>query len=198
MTLAELFEWLEMENPADFEYFEQFAALAECEEELSVRQIYTVLSDVEPALLAELTENYFEDIFQGIPDEATDFHLLMTNIQRALCGLAAAADEDDNRRAFAEELHRFRQWYLTDSAVDCTPIAGGPSFMRTVFDALAICRGEKLDVAEHSFQFGQALDYPVSEYMVTFVAAGEEEEEDSSETLVHKTAPVIDGQWSDS
>ena len=57
MTLSELYKKLDMESPADMEYFEQFADLLELEEELPFDLFYMALSEVTAENAGELVEN---------------------------------------------------------------------------------------------------------------------------------------------
>jgi len=67
MNLEELLDLLEIDTPEDFGYFEHFATLIECDEEIPYEVIFKVLSEVDSETLVDIVDNYFEDILQGMP-----------------------------------------------------------------------------------------------------------------------------------
>ena len=97
MNIEEVLELLEIDSPDEFEYFEHFAELIECPEEISYDAFYAVLNEVDQAKLAELLDSYFEEMFSFIPDDATDFFTLMTTIYQALTGLCQSRDFKEHR-----------------------------------------------------------------------------------------------------
>ena len=62
MDKDELYELLDIEAPSDFEYFENLAALIECEEHIEFEELYALLKDVNKESLLTLISNYFEEI----------------------------------------------------------------------------------------------------------------------------------------
>ena len=69
--------------------------------------------------MAELTDTYFEDILKGVPDDSIDFYTLLSTINQALAGLARSSNTTEDLELYAEELFRFRNWYIYDSLVHC-------------------------------------------------------------------------------
>jgi len=206
MKTDELLELLDIESPDQFEYFEHLAELMECAEEISFPAFCEVLMEVEQKTLTDLLETYFEDVLSGIPEEAMEFHTLMETIRQNLLGLSLSAPDSDQRRFFADELYRFRSWYVFDSAVSCKSKSGGVPSVLPVVEALALYRLEKLGEQPHIYDFEGAMDYTLDEYSVAFpysVEEGgseedmEEEDEDDDNTLIDKLLPVIDGEFSD-
>ena len=205
MKMDELLELLDIDAPEEFEYFEHLAELLECAEEISEDAFIAVLMEVDPKVLNELLETYFEDVLQGIPEDALDFFTLMSTIRQSLLGLSLSASDSDQRRFFAEELFRFRLWYVFDSVVYCKNKTGGPASAIPVFEALALYRLEKLGEEAYEYDFSEALDYSLDEYSISFpysisdedAADDEEFEEEDDETLIDKIYPVIDGEFSD-
>ncbi|MBQ9931602.1 MAG: hypothetical protein IJO79_04550 [Firmicutes bacterium] len=199
MDLQELMTFLEIEKPEEFEYFEHLAALLESTDDISDEAFHQVLKEVQPSVMGELLETYFEEITEGAPDSAGDFYLLLSNIGRTLTGLAKTIHEDDDRRNFCEELSRFREWYSLQDGVLCRNLADGSEENVTPAVALAMSRLEKLGGDEYDYDFSEVLDYEVEEYILPFAAElgseeGEEEEDLYDEGLIHKDNPVIDGQ----
>lgn len=93
--MEELFEILEIGSPRDFSFFEQFAALAEYDSPIAEEPLIGLFAQVDKDVLAELTENYFEDILQFVPDEYPDMYTLLSLIGRSLTGLARLAEAAD-------------------------------------------------------------------------------------------------------
>ena len=116
MNFNELLDLLEIESPDEFGYFEHFSTLIECDEEVPYELFYKVLQDVESETLVDLTDNYFEDILKGMPDDSIDFYTLMDTIRQVLLGLAKNSSAPEERVLYTDELFKFRNWYVFDSA----------------------------------------------------------------------------------
>ena len=54
LTKAELYELLDIDVPSDFQYFENLAALLECENEIDSQVLAQLLDGVDKKILAEL------------------------------------------------------------------------------------------------------------------------------------------------
>ena len=96
MDRDELYELLDIEAPSDFEYFENLAALIECEEHIEFEELYALLKDVNKESLLTLISNYFEEISDFIPGESADFYLLMDKIKLSLMGLTKNSDDEED------------------------------------------------------------------------------------------------------
>ena len=206
MLTEELLELLDIDVPEEFEYFEHLAELLECTEDISPEAFCAVLMEVDQKILTELLETYFEDVLQGIPEDSLDFYTLMTTIRQSLLGLSMSASQSDQRRFFAEELFRFRVWYVFDSVVYCKSKTGGPASAIPVCEALALYRLEKLGEEAFEYDFSEAMDYSLDEYSISFPYSIKEdgseedsfeEEDDDDNTLIDKILPVIDGEFTD-
>ena len=160
MTLADLFEMLEMDSPADFEYFEQFADLMESEENIPFDLFYTAISQASSETMTELTGNYMEDLSNALPDDYDELFTIVDSVQQRLLLLCEDLDEGDSRRDYANELYRFRQWYhKNDGAfVDGVPCC--------VMDAAARARSEKFSGTEHVYDFSPSLGYDLEDLSV--------------------------------
>lgn len=181
MDREELYELLDIDEPADFEYFENLAALLECDEFIEFEEIYALMEGVNMESLVTLINNYFEEISDFIPGESAEFFLLMDNVKRSLMGLAKNADTEENVLGnMAEELNRFRIWYSIDSEVMTRSIADGIERPYTLRDALALARLEKIEGDKYEYDFSGCLDYHLDEYIMSFgdVIAAEDEYSD--------------------
>lgn len=160
MTLAELFEILDMDSPSDFEYFEQFADLMESEEDIPFDLFYSVVSEASQETLTELTGNYMEDLSNSLPDDYDELFSIVDSVQQRLLLLCENLEDSNNRRDYAQELYRFRQWYHKE---DGAFVDGKPC---CVMDAAAGARSEKYSGAEHSYDFSPSLDYQLDDLSV--------------------------------
>ena len=124
MTREEMMKILDIESEEDFMYFDQFAALMETEEEIDYDMFTELLLLAGPETLPDLLSSFFEDVIRGIPDDNTDLYAAVQSQKDALISLSGFGKS----RGFgflADELYRFREWYLAPGSVICTPEGGG-------------------------------------------------------------------------
>lgn len=203
MDFDELLELLEIDSPEEFGYFEHFAALVECDEEIPYDYFYRILADVDSDALIDLTDNYFEDVMQGMPEDAIDIYTLFGTIRQALSGLAKNSVTREERIAYVDELYKFRSWYIFDSIVHLKRSRDNVKRDATVSEALSLFRLEKLNEDQYRYDFSDCLDYEIDEYSISIDATLDEEyeeiiEEDEDlyeEGLIDKEFPVIDGDF---
>ena len=203
MDFDELLELLEIDSPDEFGYFEHFAALVECDEEIPYDLFFKILSEADSDTLLDLTDNYFEDVQQAMPDDAIEVYTLLGTIRQALIGLAKNSTTREERIAYVDELFKFRTWYIFDSTVHIKRISDHVKRDVTVSEALAFYRLEKLNEDQYRYDFSDCLDYDIDEYSISIDAKLDEEyeeiiEEDEDlyeEGLIDKEYPVIDGEF---
>lgn len=153
MTQDELFELLDMEQPEDFSFFEQFADLVECEEDIPEELILEAVRGLDGETAAELIDNYFEDTENAAPDNADELISLLETIKQNLI-LCTNSLEDVNVKAeFANQLYEFRRWLHEDRKAKIGELPC------SVFYALTEYRGEKLGGGNISCDFSGAVDY---------------------------------------
>ncbi|HVI39501.1 MAG TPA: hypothetical protein VM577_02485 [Anaerovoracaceae bacterium] len=202
MDFDELLELLEIDSTDEFSDFEHFAALVECDEEIPYDLFYRILADVEPDTLVGLTDDYFEDVLQGIPDDGIDIYTLLGTIRQALLGLAKNFNTHEERIAYVDELFKFRNWFIFDSVVHIKRISDNSKKDVSACEALSLYRLEKLSEDQYRYDFSDCMDYEIDEYSISIDAALDEEyeeiiEEDENlyeEGLIDKEFPVIDGE----
>ncbi|MDD4564295.1 MAG: hypothetical protein PHE79_02300 [Eubacteriales bacterium] len=203
MDYNELLDMLEIESPDEFEYFEHFVSLIECDEEIPYELFYKFLAEADSETLIDLTDNYFEDILHGIPDDGIEIYTMLNTIRQALLGLLKNAnDTEEDRIAYVDELYKFRSWYIFDGLVHIKRIRDGKEADVTISESLSLFRLEKLSEDQHIYDFSDCLDYEIDEYSISFDATLDEEyeeiiEEDDDlyeEGLIDKEFPVIDGE----
>ena len=150
MNKDELYALLEIDTPADLEYFEQLADLLETEESISRALFEDVLSEISPENAGEFTENYLADLLNAVPEDADAEELTsaLDAMQQRLMLLAQDLDEGENRADFAAELHKFKDWLHTEEGV---LVDGEPLSMLEAFTEM---RAEKLGAASHTYDLG--------------------------------------------
>jgi len=202
MDFDELLDLLEIESSDEFGYFEHFSALIECDEDIPYELFYKILADVESETLIDLTDNYFEDILQGMPDDSIDIYTLLDTIKQALLGLARNSSSREERVAYVDELFKFRNWYIFESAVHCRRLRDNMKKDVTISEALSMCRLEKLNEDQYQYDFSDCLDYEIDEYSISIDAELDEDYDDIIEEdediyedgLIDRDFPVIDGE----
>lgn len=179
MTRDELFELLEIDTPADFEYFEQLAELLESEEDIPFDLFYIALSEISPETASELLENYFKELEDSIPDGADELESLAGTLKDQLLSYAEGIEDPDGRRDLARELYKFREWYHD---ADGAEVDGKPY---SVMDALYEHRAEGFAGSSHEYSFPGALKYELEEFTLRLgsyekvdVAGGEPAEDE--------------------
>ncbi len=170
MDLNELFEIVDIESAEDFKYFDNFAALMESDDYIPAEVMYELFAEVDTDVLSELTDNYFEDIMEGVPEEEAELFTLLDNIKRVLKGYAENTDDERSIVLFTDEVSRFRNWYNFDTDVECQSRKGGSTRTVPVREALVLYRIEKLRADEYQYDFSECLDYPLDEYIVSFTS----------------------------
>ncbi len=185
MNREELYELLDIDSPEDFQYFENLAAYLECDDQLEYEDIAALIKDIDKDTLAQLVDNYFEEISDFIPAAETAVYGILENVRRALIGMIRNCNDETMETKLVDEFERFRCWYSMDSQVFITDMGTVDEKQFTLRDALVNARIEKLDGDKYQYDFSQCEDYPLEEYIVSFgdmVAIGEAEDEaDESE-----------------
>lgn len=202
MDFDELLELLEIESADEFGYFEHFSALIECDEEIPYEPFFKMLAEIDSETLVDLTDNYFEDILQGMPDDGVDIYTLFDTIRQALLGLARNSSSREERVLYVDELYKFRNWYIFESVVHCRRLKDNVKKNVTLSEALSMYRLEKLNEEQYSYDFSDSLDYDIDEYSISFDAELDEEYEEIIEEdedvyedgLIDREYPVIDGE----
>ena len=171
MNYRDLLEYLDLDDPLDFQYFENLADIIECEEEIEDEALETLFAGVDTEILSEVIENYFTELTEKVPQKSVDIYTLIENIGRALKGLAKSLSDDiegANVSLFAEELSRFRKWYMFETEVICRNLKTGAEVVVPVAEAISLYRLEALDGDEYDYDFTKAIEYDLEEYVMSF------------------------------
>lgn len=177
MNFEELLDYLDLEEAAQFEYFEAMADLIESEDYIEQEALYQLFDDADKTMITELLEDYFEDILEGLPDASSEIYSLLHQIKVMLIGLSSNIEEESDLRLFTDEFHRFRNWYSHESDVELTPEDGGKKLYHTVRDAITAARLENLGGEKYRYDFENALDYELDSYSMSFADLAKAEDE---------------------
>ncbi len=170
MNKRELYALLDIESPEEFEYFENLADYLECEEELDYTDVAELFNGVNKDVLAQLCDNYFEEISGFVPGSQTEVFTIFENIRRALVGMCRNCSDDENLEAkLVEELERFRRWYSIDSEAYCTNLGTMEETRMPLRDAIVTSRVEGIDgnTNKYEYDFSECMNYPLDEYIVS-------------------------------
>ena len=189
MDFKELLEYLDLDEASQFEYFEAMADLVECEDYIEQEAVYALFEGADETMIAELLEDYFEDILEGLPEDAGEIYARLHQIKLSLIGLAgnlgSGGEEESDLRRLTDEFCRFRQWYSEDSDVELSPDEGGPSLHQCLRDAITTARMQKLGGPSYRYSFEEALLYELDSYTMSFAELAAAEDGYNSGTIVY-------------
>lgn len=170
MDIEKILTLLDMEAGEDFQYFENFADLVECDQDIENDVILELVSMIDMNIFAELCESYFYELLENIPGEHVDVYTLAENIKRVLIGLskATATDEENAAIKLADELNKFRQWYSVEQNVECKNMSTEEVTNLPVRDALVNVRLERIETTSYQYDFSEALKYELEEFIMTY------------------------------
>lgn len=176
MDYDELLEYLGLEDPTEFEYFENFADLVEGHETILVGALYQLLKGIPEEVMPEIVEGYFNEALEACPDTEIEIYTLLELIKRALMGLSQNVEDDKDLGFFADEILRFKEWFANDSVVLVKDKNTKEASQVTVMEALVISRLEKIEETEYDYDFSQAIDYSIDENIMTYTLDEDEDE----------------------
>lgn len=117
MDKIELYNILDIETAEDFKYFENVASLIEEPDYIELNLIKDLIKDIDISVLSESLETYFEDFLNNLPDEETELYITVDSIKRVITGKIFDEMDSSQIETLAEELMRFRKWYVLESLV---------------------------------------------------------------------------------
>lgn len=117
MDKTTFYNILNIDSPDEFLYYENFAAILEEDDYIESNLLKDLLKDVDMEVIAESTENYFEEFLKAIPDEETSLYITVEAIKRAFLDMMADELNSDDIALLADEIVRFRKWYVQDKLV---------------------------------------------------------------------------------
>ena len=106
--------------------------------------------------------SFYEQFLSNLPDDETELYITVDSIGRAMTGLISEDMTSEDITALADEIGRFRKWYVHDLNVFDRIKGEDVSVRDARYDILAAgFLGEKYD-----YDFRSALDYTVEGYDV--------------------------------
>ena len=184
MDFEELLKYLDLEDAAEFEYFEAMADLMESEDYIEPA-MYKLFEGADKSMVSELLDDYFEDILEGLPENSGEIYSLLHQIKMSLMGMISGAEDENDIRKFTDEFYKFKNWYSHESEVRLSPDFSGEDIYHSVRDAITASRLEKLGGEKYSYDFEAALDYPLDSYTVSFSdLIASETEDDNDGTII--------------
>lgn len=179
MTKQELYELIDIDSPADFQYFENLAAFLECDEELEYEDVAALIKDVEKDTLSQLIGDYFDEMSDFLPESETELYTIFDNVRRSLVGMSKSCDDETTQTKLVDEMERFRRWYSIESRAFLTNLGTADEEEMTLRDALVCARLEALEGTKYQYDFSECNNYELDEYIVSFgdMMAAEDAEE---------------------
>ena len=168
MNREELFDLIDIETPDDFQYFENFAALIECDEDLNYEDVACIVAGADLDTLAGIMDDYFEEITNFIPGGETEMFTLLENVRKSLVGMARNIEDETMVTKLSEEIDRFRKYYSMESTVYCTDLSDMSEVTVSLRDALTNVRAEKFGGTKYEYDFTECCDYKLEEYIMSF------------------------------
>ena len=184
MSYEELLEYLDIESAEEFIYFEAMADLIESDEYFEQELLYRLFDGADNASVSEILHDWFEELFNGLPDDSGEIFSLLQQINMCLEGLIMNAEDEGELRRFTDEFCRFRNWFSIESDVELLPEAGGEPRHQCLRDAVTTARIEKLDGEKFRYNFEDALEYELDSYTMSFADLVASEDEYNDGTIV--------------
>jgi hypothetical protein len=166
MDLERLLALLEIDTPADLMYFEQFAELVESDEDIPPDTLQALFLDVDHEALATICEGYFDELLRSVPENAVELYALMQTIRSYMLGIINSEEGESFAELFTDEFLKFKTWYRDDTRVICRNNADGSESEQTLMEALTNSLLQGMTDDDYSFDFSEALDYEIDEYIV--------------------------------
>ena len=162
MDKTELYRKLDIDTIDEFRYYENLAALLEEDDYIDANLIRDLIREVDKGILAEHMDSFYEQFLNHIPDDETELYITVDSIGRAVGRMIADDMTDDDISVLADEIERFRKWYVHDHNV-FDRISGEELSVRDArYNIIAAgFLGDKTD-----YDFRKALDYTVEGYDV--------------------------------
>ena len=165
MDKTGLYRKLDIDTIDEFRYYENLAALLEEDDYIEENLIRDLIREVDKSVLAEHMDSFYEQFLNNLPDDETEMYITVDSIGRAMTGMIAEDMTDEDITALADEIARFRKWYVHDlnvyDRIKCEEL----SVRDARYNILAAgFLGEKYD-----YDFRTALDYSVEGYDVRII-----------------------------
>ncbi len=162
MDKTGLYRKLEIDTIDEFKYYENLASLLEEDDYIEENLIRDLIREVDKEVLAEHMDSFYEQFLGNLPDDETELYLKVDSIGRALTGLISQDMTAEDITMLAEEIARFRKWYVHDLNVIDRRSGSELSVRDARYNYLAAgFLGDTVD-----YDYRPALDYSVEGYDV--------------------------------
>ena len=162
MDKSELYKKLDIDTIDEFKYYENLSALLEEDDYIEENLIRDLIKDVNKEVLAEHIDSYYDSFLDNLPDDETDLYITVDSIRRMMNGLISDDMTSEDIHTLAEEIARFRKWYVHDLNVFDRKTGEELNVRDARFNILAArFLGESCD-----YDFRTALDYSIDGYDV--------------------------------
>lgn len=162
MDRAELYQILDIEEPSEFKYFENLQALLETDGFVEQEHIKELLMVPDSDTLDEMLENFFDGLIKYLPDEESEMYMTLDNIERVMRGYIEAEMKEDQAAILADEIVKFRKWYVIDE-LSLDKKSGKLSSVR---DAIYNLMAAKYTNENYDYDFENACKYEFDGYDV--------------------------------
>lgn len=181
MNRNDLIQIFDIETFRDFIDFEHFSTLIEDVENIDEDMFFETVDGVATLVFMGLIDYYFEDIRQGVPDECADIDSMLSSVSLNFRNRVKQIENHTEKMQFADELYRFRLWYMQEGQVGCKDLATGDEDKISVCEALTRCRMQKLNEGKFEYDFSRCEPFVTEEYWDDEDEDGEEDNEDEYE-----------------
>ena len=162
MDKTVLYKKLDIDTIEDFKFYENLSALLEEDEYIEENLIKDLIKDVNIEVFAEHLDSFFDAFLKNIPDSETELYMVVDGAGRALTGMVYEDMTAEDIASLAEEIERFRKWYVHDLNVFDRANNEELSVRDARYNILAAgFLGESYD-----YDFRNALDYRIEGYDV--------------------------------
>ena len=158
MDKTTFYNIINIDSPDEFQYYENLAAILEEDDYIESNLLKDLLKDIDIEVVADCTENYFEEFLKAIPDEETELYITVEAIKRAFLDMMSESLNPDDAALLADEIVRFRKWYVQDNNAYDRIKKEDISVRDARYDIQAAkLLGDKVDI-----DFRNAYDYEVN------------------------------------
>lgn len=163
MDKTVFYQILDIDKPSEFKYYENFANLIESDEYFDEELLEELFSQVDKQILIELTDSFFDEFLQDVPENESDFYLLCENIKQQIMGKLSPDMDDAEVSDFVQEICTFKSWYLREGLV--IDVINNTDY--SIRDARYELKSADLLEEELKLDYEMALDYDLTGYDIS-------------------------------
>lgn len=160
MDRFEFYRLIDIDTPEDFEYYENLESILEGDDYIEPELLEQLFVEVKWDSLGEIFENYFKELFRILPDKEDELQITLDGISRKITGILDELQSKENARSLAEEVVKFKKWFVSDELVGSRDNNATLSIRDAVYNIHAM----KFGGAFCDYDFSNACDYKVDGY----------------------------------